>query len=180
VASNSSGVFVPTTRIIDAGEIREAKVGSEQFKDILINLTETINSMSSAINNKVNGTMDTRESISGNQFFPDPTLDSSSETTPIERPEYRKVINFGVLDPTGTTKNVAHGISVTSNTIFTRIYGTATRSTAFLSITIPAEVNAAIGTPNVKLSVDETNVRIDTNPGDWSDWYAIVVLEYLK
>jgi hypothetical protein len=86
-------------------------------------------------------------------------------------------VNFGAL-PNNTTASVAHGISVTANTVFTRIYACGTNpNTKFVPIPY---VN--VGTPGdgVELWVDTTNVNIKTTTANWTSYTAIVVVEYLK
>ena len=87
----------------------------------------------------------------------------------------RTVVNFGALPNTGTT-SVAHGITITANTRFTRIYGVANDpSTSF----IPLPFIDTAGN-SVELNVDATNVNIIT-PSDYTAYtVTYVVLEYVE
>ena len=111
------------------------------------------------------------EQINGQQWF----VPSDNNR---KRLGLRTVVDFGTLPNSGTT-SVAHGITVDSNTFFTRIYGCATDpSTRFIPIPY---VN--VGTPGdgVEIDVDTTNVNITTTTGNYTGFTTCyVVLEYLK
>lgn len=87
----------------------------------------------------------------------------------------RTVVNFGTLPNAGTT-SVAHGINITGNTVFTRIYGTATDpSTAFIPLPF-----VDTGGSHVELNVDATNVNIVTTADYTGYTTAYVVLEWVE
>ena len=87
----------------------------------------------------------------------------------------RTVIDFGAL-PNTATKSTAHGINVTANTRFTRIYGVANDpSTSF----IPLPFVDTAGN-SIELNVDATNVNVIT-PADYTAYTdTYIVLEYVE
>ena len=133
--------------------------------------------MSIALNLKDTGYYDTSEFITGQKFFPKPGATSLSAATPDFRQTYRKLINFGALPNTGTT-NVAHGITVDANTIFTRIYGVANDQTGTSYLPLPYASSTAAN--NIELSVDNTNVTIITGSNRAAYTITYVILEYIK
>lgn len=96
------------------------------------------------------------------------------------RPTYRMVVDFGTL-PNATTKSVPHGIDVTADTIFTRIYATSTDlGPAGEKVPIPY-VNVDTPTDGIEMWIDATNVNIKTTTANWVTFTeTYVILEYLK
>jgi len=87
----------------------------------------------------------------------------------------RTVVNFGAL-PKSTTKSADHGISVTNDTIFTRIQGTASvPGTTF----IPVPYANTAGNP-VEVWVDATKVYVRTNADYSSYTQCFIVLEWIN
>ena len=128
----------------------------------------------SIVNVKENGQYEAQEILSGQQYF------STDASNVPRRPRYvfRTVVNFGAL-PNATTASVPHNIAVTSTTIFTRIYATATNpNTAFIPIPF---VNVATPTDGIQLNIDPVNVNITTTTANWIAYTTCyVVLEYIK
>jgi len=179
MSSQNTGAFIPTTNVWDVSEIYQTDVTSDAFKELLVRLYQNLNLMSIGVNARDAGIYDTSEFVCGQVYFPDPALRSSSTTTPTQRPVYRKVINFGALPAVGgVPKQVAHGITITDTLIFTRIYGTAKRTTiSYSSVPLPNPGSSVMGA--IRLEVREDDVYI-TTLGDNSAWNAYVTLEYLK
>ena len=171
------GSFIPTTNVWDVDEIHSTEVTSPAFKELLVRLYQNLNNQAFAINIKDSGYYYTSEFVNGQAFFPDPTLTSASTTTPTMRQVFRKVINFGALPNTGTTA-VAHGITMTDAYTFTRIYGSATDTTAHEYLPLPYASSTAAS--NIELKVDGTNVTIITGSDRSAFNATYVVLEYLK
>lgn len=157
---NSINSFLPTDIILP-----------DDQKELNVTLDELFRKIIDAVNNKDIGQYNTVELVNGQKFF---TAGDPQKFKDV----YRKVINFGSL-PNNTTKNVAHGISVTSSTVFTRIYATATNTTGLVSIPIPYSDPTAIANC-IKIQIDATNVGITTliNYSSFNTCY--VVLEYLQ
>lgn len=87
----------------------------------------------------------------------------------------RKCFSFSSI-LNGTTSQ-AHGINITPNTIFTRIYGCATNpSTSFIPLPY---VNVAAPADAVTLEVTNTNVQLITTTANFVAYQAIVVLEFI-
>lgn len=177
-SNTDQGSFVPTTNIWDPTEIYSTEVTSPDFKELMVRLYQNLNKMAISLNLKDTGYYDTQEFVTGQLFFPDPTLRSTSSRTPDFRQGYRKVVIFGTLPNTGTT-NVAHGITCSANTIFTRIYGVATDPTVAFSY-LPLPYASSTAANNIELSVDNTNVTIITGSNRAAYTITSVVLEYLK
>jgi len=87
----------------------------------------------------------------------------------------RLVVDFGTL-PNNTTTTVAHGISVSSNTVFTYIGGAASiPGTTYIPLPYPET-----GGSPVEVWVDATNVNIRT-VSDYSAYtQSYVVLEWIE
>jgi hypothetical protein len=153
-----------------------AELGSFVSNTQTQNVSATLNQMSLVLNTKDTGYYPLTEFVCGQLYFPDPTLTSASTTTPVWRQVFRKVINFGAL-PNTATKTVAHGITITATTSFTRIYGVATDpSTSFL----PLPYSSATANDVIEVWVDATNVNIKVGKDRSGYTTCYVVLEYLK
>ncbi len=170
------GSFVPTTNVWDPAEIASVDVNSPRFKELLVFLYQNINLIAIVLNTKDSGYYVDSEFVNGQVWFPDPTLDSTSQLTPALRQVYRKVIDFGQL-PNATTKSVPHEITLTSATTFTRIYGTASDTTNKIYIPIPFV--ETLGN-NIQLDVDATNVTITTTIDYTNFNVCYVILELIQ
>jgi hypothetical protein len=175
---NNTGSFVPTTNVWDVNQIYSTEVNSPEFKELLVRLYQNINNIANVLNVKDTGVYNTFELINGQQFFPDPTLNSSTSGFPIFRQVYRKVINFGAL-PNAGTKTVPHYITITGATTFTRIYGAASNPTSEVYIPLPFSSPTALA-DNIELYVDGTNVGIITGLDESAFTTTYIILEYLQ
>lgn len=174
--SSLVGSFVQTTQVWDISQIYELNANSPEFKEFLVLLYQQLNQVATVLNTKDSGFYDTSQFVNGQILFPNPTLNSSSSTTPVFRQIQRLVINFGPL-PNTATKSVAHGITITAATTFTRIYATANDpSTSF--IPIPYASNTA--GQSIELNVDATNVNITTGSDRTAYTTCYVILEYVQ
>jgi len=171
MSSVNTGAFIPTTNVWDVSEIYSTDIKSPEFKELLVRLYQNLNVMAMGVNNRDAGLYNTSEFVCGQQFFPDPALTSASSVTPTFRNVFRKVVNFGAL-PDTTGKNVAHGITTTVNTSFTRMYGAATDPAGFSALAIPNS--------DITLELDGTNVTITTTADLTAYTTTYVVLEYIK
>lgn len=174
------GSFVPTNYIWDVAQVQEVDVNSPEFKELLIRMYQNINSMILSLNLKDTGVYNTSPFVNSQIFFPNPLLNSSTSATPEFRQVYRNVINFGALPAVGTLSR-PHNITCTSNTTFTRIYGTASKTTTpFSYIPIPYS-SATTVADNLELDVDATMVNITTGGFNYSAYTTTyVILEYLQ
>lgn len=173
------GLFLPTTFILDSAELQKTEVTSDRFKELIGTMSRTLNSIVLAVNKKVTGMYDTHEFITGKTFFPDPDVDPTTDNQSIYRPGYRKVVNFGALPNSAATKTVPHGITVTPNTVFTHIYGTATDPVALRAIPLVGD-SVFVGWTNTSLGIDATNVVVKTSGSFGSYTQTIIVIEYIK
>ncbi len=174
----SIGSFLPTTYILDAAAVQSLDVNSPEFKQHMVKLYQTINSMLIVLNTKDSGYYIPQEFVNSQLFFPDPALSSTTDRTPTYRQVFRKTINFGAL-PNATVKSVPHGIVFNGNFSATRIYGAATDRPNSSMIPIPY-VSSVAGAQNIELYIDATNVNMATG-SDYSMYtISYVVIEYLK
>ena len=175
----NQGMFLPTTQVWDVSEVYSTEVTSPEFKELLVRLYQNMNKMATIINMKDSALYNNSEFINGQLFFKDPLLDSTTTTTATLRQVFRKVINFGALPNTGTA-NALHGITTTAATTFTRIYGTASDTTAMAYVPLPYA--ATTGAADcIELWVDATKVYVRTGAA-WPATYnkTYIILEYLK
>jgi len=173
---NEEGMFLGTTQVWDITEATSG-IKSPVLRELFIRLYQNMNLVALAVNSKDTGIYNTSEYVCGQQYFSDPSLKSTSTTTPSPRQVYRKVIDFGEL-PNNTTKSVAHNINVTSSFIFTRIYGAATDQANLKYIPLP--YSSSTTADIVELYVDNTNVYVKTGKDMTSYSKVYIVLEYLK
>lgn len=177
---NAYGAFNPSTEIFDVAQLYSIDVNSPEFKELLVRLYLSVNRSNLILNVKDTGYYDTREFVNGQVFFPNPSLSSTTSTMPTFRQVYRKVINFGVLPDAAINplKTVAHGITVTQATTFTRIYGAAS-DTAGLTY-IPLPYASPVLANNIELSVDATNISITTGSNRTNYTITFIIVEYLQ
>ena len=165
------GAFLPTTSVWDVATLSEIDVNSDEFKELLVRLYQNINNIALAVNIRDAGYYDQTEFVNGQLFFPNPALSSTTAQTPTFRQVFRKVINFGAL-PNSTSKSVAHGIQITSEYTFTRIYGCASDTVARSYIPLPSNTTNIV--------VDATNVTVTTSSNLAAYATTYIILEYIK
>ncbi|MFI5332572.1 MAG: hypothetical protein ACHQVS_00555 [Candidatus Babeliales bacterium] len=158
-------------------ELMEVDVNSPQFKELLIRLYQNINNMALVLNVKDTGIYNNSQFINGQTFFPNPTLTSASTTFPAMRQAYRLAVIFGALPNTGA-KSVAHGITITSSTTFTRIYGEASDTTGNNYIPLPYASPTLVN--NIQLDVSATNVTVTTGSNRTNFNECKIILEWLS
>lgn len=176
---NPTGSFAPTTFVLDVAQIDQIDVNSAEFKELLVRLYQNLNRICLVLNTKSGGYYSVFPFVTGNIYFPNVagTGIAASLSSSEFRPSTRIVINFGAL-PNNTTKSVAHGLSVTSNTTWVVIYGTATDPNGLIGIPIPYA--SATTADIVELYVDATNVNVITNGNLTNYTTTIIVLEFLN
>lgn len=172
----TSGIFVPTTNVWDVSQIYDIDVTSPQFKELLVRLYQNINNISVALNLKDSGYYVTDSFVNGQLYFPNPIYNSGTAVNATYRQVFRIVINFGAL-PNAGIKTVPHGLIVNNQYTFTRIYGTASDTTGFNYIPLPYA--SATGADNIELSVDATNVIVETTTNRTNFNVTYIVLEYI-
>ena len=166
------GAFIPSTFMWDVTAIYSMDINSQQFKELFVRLWQNIGLMAININLKDTGYYQKTEFLCGQKYFPNPSLtEMNANPEPIYRNVFRKVIDFGAL-PNTATQSVAHGITVTKNFIWTRIYGAATDPVGLTGVAIP--------NMDIQITVDAVNVNITTAANYSADTVCYIVLEYLK
>ncbi len=168
-AQINTGLYVATTDVWEISRIEQVDVTSDEFKTLLVRLYQNINNIALALNLKDSAYYIQEQFVNGQQFFP-ATTDAGASY----RAAYRIVIDVGALGAGVTT--VAHGLTITAEWTFTRIYGTATDNT--LGNYYPIPFAGAAGA-YISLRVDNTNVVIDNNSGVTFN-KCLVILEFLK
>jgi hypothetical protein len=158
----NTGLFLPTSFPV---------VIPDDIEELVIRLYQDIGFICSTVNLKESAYYPLQEFVTGQVYFPNPLLKSTTSSAPAYRPTYRKVIDFGAL-PNAATKSVAHGITLSSNFSFTRIYATASNQTALTYFPIPGN--------GVNITVDATNVNITTTVDLTAYTKVYVVLEFLN
>lgn len=174
---NEQGIFLPTTDIFDRPIIDSLDVKSEDFKDFLVRLYQSTNNIANIVNIKDSGYYVETEFVNGQLWFQNKTLTSKTTQAPDYRQVFRKVIDFGALLNTAA-KTAAHGITMTDEYTFTRIYATASDTTGHTYLPIPYA--SATAANIIELSVDGTNVTITTGADRTAYDTCYVVLEYIK
>jgi len=161
-----------TTPLFDV-DIRDPK----QAQELIIRLTQKINTIILALNEKDTGWYFLTEVINGQIYFQDPALAALTPQQSIGRQVFRLVINFGAL-PNAGLKSVPHGLIPTALWTFTHIYATASDTTGFGYIPIPYASSTLAN--NIELSVDAVNVNIRTGINRTNFNFCYVVLEFLQ
>lgn len=160
--NSSNQYFIPNDLIIPTNADHARLILTDYLKQIV-----------DSLNLKEFGQYGTVELLTGQTWF-------TPGNANINRLTYRKVIDFGTL-PNTATKSVAHGITTTGNTVFTRIYGTATdpgASSITAAIPLPyVDPNTAAN--GIQLDIDATNVNV-TTAADYTAYSAYIVLEYIQ
>ncbi len=178
MASFRGGQFLPTTQLIDIESVSQNDSMNEDLKQVIIRIVQAFNDYAQAINIKDTGMYPLAEFVTGQIYFPNPTLNSTTAQAPVYRQVFRTTVNFGAL-PNTMNKAVAHGITVDANTTFTHIYAAATKTTAAFSA-IPIPITFAATGDIIDLRVDGTNVNIETTFDATIYDTCYVVIEYIK
>ncbi len=143
----------------------------EEQKDL--KLRQYLNDIATATNSKDSGIYDGVETVTGQQFLPTFSTQTSSSAT--YRGVLRKVIDFGAL-PNGT-KSVAHGITFTSDQSVTKLYAAATiPGTSW----IPIPFASPTLNLNISLEMDATNIIITTGINRTAYTRSFVVIEWIS
>lgn len=174
IVIEDTGSYIPTTTLWDITSIYDQDVNSQQFKELIVRLYQTVNNISNNVNLKETGYYPEKPFLCGKLFFPNPSNTELTGTAePQYRPAYRIAINFGAL-PNSTTKSVAHNLTLGSQASFIHIYGTA-KNPGGNSIPLPYPSASP-----VELYADSTKVYIKTT-SDYSAYTTTyVVLEYIQ
>lgn len=167
--NQNAGLFLPSTFVWDASRLYDINVNSEEFKEIIVRLHESTNSIAISMNLKDSGYYPLTEFVSGQLLF-----SNTAGQAELFRQAYRLVVNIGALPP--GIKSVFHNLAIMTGWSFMHIYGTA--NTNVSNDYYPMPWAGAAGA-YISLNVNATQVVIDNQSGvSFLDSY--VVLEYVK
>ncbi len=175
---NQVGAFIPTSFIWDVDTLYTIDVNSQEFKELLVRLYQNIINMANVINIKDSGYYNTLEFVNGQLYFPNPADNSRSAQGPEFRQVIRKTFNFGAL-PNTATKTLAHGITCTPTTTFTRIYGCASDTTGLTYIPLPYVSTTGLAN-QIELFLDATNINVRTGSNRSNFNITYIVVEFLQ
>lgn len=171
-------LLIPTTEIYN---FEELEIENESLKEFLVQLTQTVNALSLAVNMKDTGYYFPSEIANSQYYF---TASGNTLTNQEEpRPVFRKVVFWNQPLPNAALATMAHGIQginpPPTTFRFTRIYGCATDPAGPQFIPIPYVSTTAIAN-NIEIDVTATQVRIRTGSNRTNFTSAFIVLEYVK
>lgn len=169
------GAFVPETDIFDTQQIYDLDVNSREFKEFLVRLRQSMNDMALVLNIKNSGIYYPQEFVTGQIFFPNPELNSTTSQSPAPRPVFRQVVITGALP--ATTKSVPHNIDFSDGFQLVDIYGGAD-APGVDSIRLPYASPTANDSVSVKIT--PTNVVLTTGVSKVAYTRSRVIIEYLK
>jgi hypothetical protein len=175
--SSQKGAVVPSNYIWDIQQIQQTQA-DPLLKELLIRMYQNIALIATVLNVKTTGQYLIGQTMDGNLWFPNPANNSSTAARPVQRPEARVVVNFGTL-PNAGSKSVAHGITCTTSTLFTRIYATASDQSGFNYVPIPY-ASCTDAAHNIQIDVGSANVTITTGTDRTNFTQCLVVLEFLQ
>jgi len=169
MAELDSSTLLSLSNVLDISQLDNLDVNSQEFKTYLTSLSENVNDILKAINEKDVGIYSPDEMLSGKSYYNEDSQEQDSV--------YRKIIIFGAL-PDTATKQVVHGLDSTWSYKFTRIYGTASDTTNKVYLPLPYATSTAADI--IELSVDATNINITTGKDRTSFDVVKVVIEYIE
>lgn len=136
-----------------------------QTEEFGVRMREYLNDIASSVNSRDIGLYVTEETICGQVWLP--SVSTQAATNLVYRQVLRKVVVGGAVS-TGANA-LAHNITVTSTTHFTRVYGML-ENAGTLYVPIPNDT--------VLLTVDPTNINI-TIPSAYNNFDSYIVLEWV-
>lgn len=155
--------------LIDSNDIQVSQIGNNielqidsDIKNAITENTSNIEDAQQDITNLENGNVYSTNEVDTGKVWVD------------NKPIYRKVIDFGALPSSATTKNVQHNISNLDT--FTNVYGIAKDSS---NNTLPLPYASTDASSNIRLALNNTNVTIGVGY-NLSSYSAYVTLEYTK
>jgi len=177
------GAYVPTTNVYDQQNIYDLDVNSQDFKEFLVKLRQSINDVANVLNIKDTGYYPDQPFACGQSWFQSFTTAPNPQPSNINmRPVMRQTYNCGPL-PDGTVNplsQIAHGIIIngTHPIRFTRIFGTANDINNYFFLPLPYV--SADNTNPVEIFVDDTNINIVTRAVNMSNFsITYITLEWI-
>jgi hypothetical protein len=169
--SSQYGAFVPSNWIWDIQQLQDIKDVSPELKELLIRLYQNLNLMANVLNVKETGQYALMEIVDGNLWFPNPANNSSTAAGPAERQELKKTFLINGALPNIGVVTIPHGITVTANTTWTYIEGTATN---------PGVGGVSLNSSSATISTTTTNIVITTTVDLSAYTLTYIVLRYLQ
>lgn len=172
----NNGMFLPTSFVKEVASLSGKRIDSS-VRESLVGIYRILNDMAIKINLKETGIYGTEEFVTGEVYYPDPALNSTTANSPTLRSVFSKVIIFGAL-PAAGTKSVAHGLAPTASFIIIDVYGNASDQAGLnyikLSYASPVLVD------NIELWADATNVNVKVGKDQSAYTNVNIVLKYIK
>ena len=170
-----TGAYVQTTDVFDSATIYSLDIHSDEFKEFLVTLRNSINNQALVLNVKESGQLPLTEFATGKLLFPNPALSSKTAQPPIERPVSRLVMLWGPAPlggplPAGGAVPQPHGITITSTLTFTSITGAASDTTGHTYIPLPYVAPPSGADSNISVTVVGANVVIDVGATNRSNF----------
>lgn len=165
------GSYIQTTAVYDVAQLHDIDVKSPEFRELLIRLYQTVNSIALVLNTKDTGYYFLNPFQTGQQFF-----NTNNDLNNL-RPIYRQVVIFGAL-PNSSTKSVAHNIpnlGTTWSLVRLDCCSTQPNTTA---IHIPGFDPSDITKP-INIWLDPTNINIQTTSNMSAYTITWVIIEYI-
>ena len=176
----NTGLYVQQTPIFDVQAIYETEVTDPAFKELMVRMYQQMNNVILSLNEKETAMYRLEIFQTGQNWFPlVPATTSNYMINQDDRPAFRVVINYGPLPAVaGVPFPIPHGLTITTTTKFTRIYGAATDPVNLLGIPLPYA--SPVLANNIELSVNQTNVIITTGLNRSAFTECYIVIEYLE
>lgn len=166
-----TGNYIQQTPLFDIGRLYEVEFGSDEFKELFVQLCQQLNNVSISTNNKVNGYMLQEEFVNGKLFF----STTADQTQFALRPSYNKQVYFPVLNAGVNVMN--HDITINGTVTFTDYGGGA--NDIIGNNFYPLPFVSAGGANNIEVRANATQVIVTNNSGIVFG-PSYVLLEYLK
>lgn len=176
ISQANTGMFVNETYSWDISRIESLDL-DPALKETLIRLYRNTNSIAIAVNQKETAIYPLAETVTNQQWFPNPNTSAATPQQPSYRGNWRYVLDFGAL-PNAATKSVPHGLTPTANWTWTKLEAYATDPVTFAGLQIPFASPTL--NENIKITIDATNVNITTAINYSAYTRCLVVIEMLK
>ena len=180
--ANNKGMFLQENSVIDTGYVNTLEqFKPDDLKQLFIAISEAIDKLNKTVNQKDSALYPLLEFVTGQQFFPDPTLSSTTARPPVARQTTRRTYLFPPLLNAGT-QTLAHGIDFNNNVSFVDIWGEANAvGLVKQTVSLPfVSVSGNVVAGNIEIYLDAININVTTT-GDGTNFTKnYVVVEFLK
>lgn len=157
--SNAQQAYVPTTITLPEDPAQQKRV-----------LVDYLSRVANSLNVRDIGEYSTTEVVTGQNYY-------GTSATPLkQRGVFRKVIDYSLALPNTASVNIPHGLTLSADFRFTRIYGVA-NNPGTSAIPLP---NDGAGGQGVALSISGANIVLTTAFNATAFTSTSIVLEYVK